>query len=207
MTNQKGFTLSEFVVGVAIMAIAALATSGALTYILKTKVQLSAKLEQSIDQVLAERVIFKDLSEASPSYNNILVVDDAGQKFFDYYPDIPVRFLTTPPTRTLTLQAQGNISNFYFLSQDNEAGPTMLYDPVAAYTIGPAPTDFNLAATVTFQSLNHQSFITSPSIGNRPNFWNEATVLMLDTPAQLRHQHQLTIINKNTTNNSNTYTI
>lgn len=186
MRNQKGFSLSEMLVGLVIVALVGLAVGGLEAFVSKTQKSLNNKLEQSTDQAIAERVIYKDLAQADVSYNNIKAMDDTGKGFFEYYPDVPVSFLKGNAGRVITVTPRSQTKAVYFLSQDLDAGSPIMYDPVAAYKIGEAPADFNKAATVTFMGLNNNQFISSATYANRPLFWKDGMALMLDSPARLR---------------------
>lgn len=179
--NKKGFTTIEVIVGIGLVVILTVALMSTQLIITKEHVDLTNQLEDSIDTKLAERIIFKDLNGVDPSYNNITVLDDAGKAFFDYYPDVPAQLLDNPLDRNIVLKLSGR-KDLYILTQDQNLGGMMNYDPVAAYQVGAAPEDFNVSATLTFISINNMNWIKA----QRPNFWQDGKLLMLDTPVHLR---------------------
>lgn len=181
LANRRGVTAIELVVGIGIVAILTGIVITSQMMVTKEQVKMSNQLESSIDTTLAERMVFRDLNAVDPSYNNLLVKDDAGFGFFDYYPDVPAQSLTTPINREVTLKL-GQRTEFYILVQDQNAGPLMNYDPPAAYNIGTAPADFNKSADLQFSSLNRNKWVSV----QRPNFWVQGRLLMLDTPARVR---------------------
>ncbi|MDG0816355.1 prepilin-type N-terminal cleavage/methylation domain-containing protein [Bdellovibrio svalbardensis] len=184
--NNRGFTAIEVMVGIGLMALVTAAIVSTQVVVSKDQNDLRVKLDQEIDQSLAERIIFSDFNGIEPSYNNIRIKDDNGLSFFDYYPDVPANMINGSLQRTVTVKGNTPVLEVSVVSQDLSLGSTMNYDPTAAYDIGPAPTDFNIAASLNFKSLNKNNWITSPQLGNRPGFWSDGVTLMLDTPAKLR---------------------
>ncbi|WII71578.1 hypothetical protein QJS83_14000 [Bdellovibrio sp. 22V] len=179
--NRKGFTAVEVVVGVGLVALLTSVMVATQLMVTKDQANLKEKLEDSIDTTLAERIIFQDLNNVDPSYNNLTVKDDEGRPFFDYYPDIPANILTTEAERNVSLKLGGR-TEFFIMTQDTTAGAIMTYDPPMAYLIGNPPADFNTSATLEFQSLNRNKSVET----YRKNFWVPGKALMLDTPARLR---------------------
>ncbi len=180
--NNKGFSLIEVMVGVGLVAVVTVAVVATQIMVSKDQVDLKNQLEQSIDQMLAERILFNDFNAVEPSYNNIVVNDDAGNNFFDYFPDVPANAIKNTLSRTITMSATTVTKSMNIVSQDLSAGASMNYDPTAAYSIGPAPTDFNTAATLSFVSVNRNNWVTNV----RPGFWINGMTLMLDTLAKMR---------------------
>lgn len=177
----------EVAVGIGLVAVVTVAVVATQLMVTRDQVQLRNQLDESIDETLAERIIFNDFSAIDPSYNNINVNDDAGLNFFDFYPDVPANSITGALGRTITLKGTTGATNSVMLvSQDLAAGATLIYDPTAAYEIGATPGDFNQAASLTFKSLNNNSWLTGVNMANRPGFWQNGVTLMLDTPAKIR---------------------
>ncbi|WP_415063816.1 type II secretion system protein [Bdellovibrio sp.] len=181
LKNNKGFTAIEVAVGIGLVAILTTVVLTTQLMISRDQIKLSQELENSIDTTLAERIIFTDLNNVDPAYNNMLVKDDSNLPFFDYYPDLPANSLSDKLDREVSLSLDKRLE-FYILTQDMGAGPLMNYDPTAAYNIGPTPDDFNTSATLQFVSLNKSNWVSK----QRPNFWTKGKALMLDTPARLR---------------------
>lgn len=179
--NNKGFTLVEVLFSVVLAGIVMAMIVASQLLMNKETSKLTRELEDSIDTVLAERTILLNLRQVDPSYNNLIQLDDNGLQFFDYYPDISENMLGNSNSRTLTLQPNGTTS-IHFLIQDLAAGPLLLYDPVAAYNIGPIPTNLNQAASLSFISLNKSNWIT----GQRPSFWANDQLLFLDSVSKVR---------------------
>ncbi len=180
LKNNKGFTAIEVAVGIGLVAILTTIVLTTQLMVSRDQMKLSQELENSIDTTLAERIVFSDLNNVDPAYNNMLVKDDSDLPFFDYYPDLPANSISKLD-REVSLSLNKR-TEFYILTQDIGAGALMNYDPTAAYNIGATPDDFNTSAALTFVSLNKSNWISK----QRANFWVNGKALMLDTPARLR---------------------
>ncbi|WP_413287573.1 type IV pilus modification PilV family protein [Bdellovibrio sp. HCB337] len=181
LRNTQGFTIVEVLVAVGIAAVGLGLVASTQMSMIKDHIRMRKTLEANIDETLAERILFNDFNGLDPAYNNLNVKDDAGLLFFDYYPDIPENSLTARKDRELTLALDGR-TEFYIITQDRSAGSLLIYDPVMAYNVGPSPANFNIAADLSFISLNQKNWIGA----QRPGFWIPNKTLMLDTPAKIR---------------------
>ncbi len=185
MRNQKGLSVAELLVGIGLSAVVISVVISVQVQIAKEQNKLTRELDDSIDQNLAERITFKNLNGVEISYNNIVVKDDNGNNFFDYYPDITENILTTKTDRDFTLIFSGK-KEFYVVTQDVSAGPLLNYDPVWAYVVGADPGDPNKPASLTFSPANNRKYITNADNGGRPAFWKDGNLLMFDTPNRIR---------------------
>ncbi|HEX7672542.1 MAG TPA: hypothetical protein VF412_00155 [Bdellovibrio sp.] len=179
--NNLGFTAVEVMIGVGLTAVVTVALISTQVWLAKDQAVLKNQLEQSIDEKLAERIIFSDLSAVEPSFNNISLADDSGNNFFDYYPDVPANSLTTPLSRAITITSKTANQSVSLIVQNLSAGATLNYDPTAAYSFGTS-SDFNVAGSYTFVSVNQNNWVKAI----RPGFWIDGMTLMFDTPAKLR---------------------
>lgn len=179
--NNRGLTAVELVIGVGLVAILTSVVVTTQLSVTKDQVKMTKDLEDSIDTKLAERILFSDFNNVDPSYNNLTVLDNSGKKFFDYYPDVPANAIKDGLEREVTLKLTGR-KEFVIMTQDMAAGGLLIYDPVLAYEVGPAPDDFNVAASLVFKGLNFNDKVAS----QRPALWNNGRTVMLDTPARLR---------------------
>lgn len=182
MMNQKGLTIIDILIGIALMALLGGLISSTHLFVNKQFVSLKNDMDDSIDSNLAERMLFSDLANLEPSFNNLKTVDDKGYGFFDYYPDVPANAVRTPLAREAELSITKQRMEFYVVIQDIKAGALLNYEPSTAYDIGNAPDDFNVAATLAFASLNKNSWVSV----QRPAFWTEGKLLLVDTPARVR---------------------
>lgn len=180
--NQKGLTIIDILIGVALMALLGGLISSTHLFMNKQMVGLKNDLDDSIDSKLAERILFADLAGLEPSFNNVRTVDDKGYGFFDYYPDIPANAVRTPLARETELSIAKNRLEFYVMIQDIKSGALLNYEPSTAYDIGPTPDDFNQPASLAFASLNKNNWVAV----QRPGFWVAERLLLVDTPARVR---------------------
>jgi hypothetical protein len=182
MMNQKGITIIDILIGIALMALLGGLISSTHLFVNKQFVNLKNDMDDSIDSNLAERMLFSDLAGLEPSFNNLKTVDDAGYGFFDYYPDVPANAVRTPLAREAELSLNKKRMEFFVVIQDIKAGALLNYEPSSAYDIGNAPSDFNQAATLAFSSLNKNNWVAV----QRPSFWVNEKLLLVDTPARIR---------------------
>ncbi len=178
--NEKGITLIEVLTALGLVALVMGLMAVVQLQIRKDQIRMTKSLESSIDENLAERIIFKDLNGIDPSFNNLTLKDDKGKLFFDYFPGTPSGALTGGIDREVSMNLDG-IKEFFFLSQNSAAGSLMFYDPVMAYAVGPTPANFNSAASLEYVSVNKVNWIGI----QRPLFWVSGNFLMFDTPAKI----------------------
>ncbi|MBO9667800.1 MAG: hypothetical protein J7501_13435 [Bdellovibrio sp.] len=183
--NQKGLTVVELLVGVGLMAVVTGVIVSTQVNIAKEQNSIVKKLDDSIDQNLAERIIFKDFGGVDVSYNTVSIKDDSGNGFFDFYPDVPANAITGSNERIVTLSLAGGKKEFYILAQNTIPGALMVYDPVWAYNVADSSADANTATKIDFSAKLNQQHVTSKIYGH-PEFWKEGIILMYDTPAKIR---------------------
>ncbi|WP_413578454.1 hypothetical protein ACLVWU_07940 [Bdellovibrio sp. HCB290] len=184
--NQKGLTIAELLVGIGLSAVVILVVVAVQVQMAKKQTELTRKLDDSIDQNLAERIIFKNLNGLEVSYNNILVRDDNGNNFYDFYPDLTENVLKVRADREFTLSLSSGQSEFFVVTQDFASGALLNYDPVWAYDVGADPGDPNKAATLTFSPSKSRKWISNEADGGRAGFWADGKILFFDTPSRIR---------------------
>jgi hypothetical protein len=184
--NQKGLSVTELVIGIGLSAIVVSIVVAVQVHIAKEQDRLVRKLDDSIDQNLAERIIFKDLAGVEVSYNNLKVLDDSGNNFYDYIPDITDNTLTGAKDREFTLSLGGKNQAFYVMTQNPADGALLNFDPVWAYDVGQDPGNPNVAAVITFNAAKNKKWMTNGDNGGRPGFWKDGNILMYDTPSRIR---------------------
>jgi prepilin-type N-terminal cleavage/methylation domain-containing protein len=183
--NQKGLTLVEMMLGIGLFAIVISIIVSVQVKMSQQQVEMIRKLDDSVDQHLAERILFKDLSGIDISYNNLVVKDDHGNNFYDFYPDITENILKNRADRELNLKLGGKDA-FYVFSQNSAAGALLTYDPMWTYDVGPEPADPNTPATLEFNGEKNRKWISNESNGGRPGFWKVGHLLFYDTPSRIR---------------------
>ena len=179
--NNKGMTLAETIIGVAVLSISLVIILSTQLTIKNEMNKLDTKIQGRIEVLGGEKLILFDIQAANLSFNNINILDNNSRNFFDYIPEKSASVVNNDPDRILTL-AVGQKSEIIFLLQDTKKGSVLIYDPVAAYSVSPAPNDFNSAATLTFLGLNNGNFISN----QRSQFWSNGQILFLDTMARIR---------------------
>ncbi|WP_413578450.1 prepilin-type N-terminal cleavage/methylation domain-containing protein [Bdellovibrio sp. HCB290] len=184
--NQKGVTLLEMMVGLGLSAFVILVVVAVQVHMTKEQTELTRQLSDSIDQNLAERIIFKNLNGIEASYNNISVKDNNGNNFYDFYPDLTENVLKVRKDRDFTLSLTAGNSEFFVLTQDFASGAMLNYDPVWAYDVGPEPADPNVPATLDFNASKNRAWISNEKSGGRPGFWRDTNILFFDTPNRIR---------------------
>lgn len=186
----------ELLIAMALAGFAALSLYAVQKYMNKEQKGMGDKIEGQTDTEIGRKIILQDLKSVDPSFSNLQLKDDNGRKFFDYYPDVPARTFGTNVSRKLTLSL-GKVKEVIFVVLDTTAAsvPVVIYDPMAAYALGPTPKDVNVATPLLFRSLNNLNYLTakSPTGLDRPGFWRNGQMLMLDTPALIRSSNTGTI--------------
>ena len=168
-------------IGVVIATTAIGLTSYYLATTKKQFVLLKDSIDENIDVSIAERTILFDLKGIDTSFNLILDKDDSALNFYDYYPDLSEQRLTSKLSRTKTLSSNSD-SVLTVFTDDNVRGSPMIYDPVAAYSIGTPPSNFNISATLTFIALNQKNWV----VNQNKRIWQKGSLILLDTPARIR---------------------
>jgi len=179
--NNRGFTLTETLVAIGLLAIVSAATAMIIAESTRDIKKLERDMSDATEDEIAERVLMKDLKQAEPSFNNIIMRDDNGNDFFDFVADAVDKIAVENSTRDYTLKMDGKTS-FTLVINDEAPGGAIFYDPVMAYTIGPEPADWDIAATLTFNSLNKDSYLQKQN----PALWTAGRILLLDTPIAIR---------------------
>lgn len=169
MKTNKGFTLIEMIVGLAIAVILGLISLQFLTQYQNSTKRLEKVIDYKIDALLADKIILKDFRLAFPSLNQIRVIDDNSKSFFDKYDKVDsTTGLDTSDnssendyTRIFRLDADTSVNkNMYMLLHDMTRGEMLYAEPVTFYDIGP-PADINTPAPLTFNEAKLKSYIAS----------------------------------------------
>lgn len=178
----KGFTIIEILISVVLVGMIMMILMSMQNLFAKEQNKFMTRSEGATDTLLGERILYLDLRGATPSFNTVNVKDDRGNLFFDYYFDVPESLIaTTKLDRVMTLDsAKKNI--FYVLAQDSEAGGLLDFDPVVAYQLGAIPANYNIAAPLSYVSVNYNNWISS----QRPLFWKDSKLLLFDTNVYVR---------------------
>ncbi len=166
---------------VALLGIVGMVAASFFLFTKKTKDEITNEIEDKVDNIIAERMLLKDLKYSEPSFNNVIIRDDNGRRFFDLVSDFTDN-KEDDAERIYTLE-NGKKMTFTFMITNERVGATM-YAPSIAYDIGPPPADPNVAASLTFRSLNKDMAVTLAK--PQGALWQPGTILMLDSLAFLR---------------------
>ncbi len=179
--HSFGFSLIELMIVLSVGSVVLLGTVVFIERSFKQQREQVNKVDYTSQNLVLSRIIVGDMSQSSVSFNVINSQKDKfDNNFFDHVPDLPS---SKDENREILLNPINNKS-ITFIVQDEPKGARlslMLYEPVAAYEIGPAPNNFFSAATITWAGMNRNNYIT-----NQRSFWNQGNLLMLDVSSFVR---------------------
>lgn len=179
-SSSAGFSLIEMLVSTGILVAFVAGIGAVMIMFARDRQGLVNTVSSDIDMLLTERMVFRDLLNASPSLNNLNITDDFQNGFFDFFPDINAPQYRGRLERQVTLDLATR-NDFYMILTDLRAGQPMVYDPAAAYNIAQPGSPAN-TGTLTFSSINRNGYVTALN----PRLWQDGRVLMLDTPGRVR---------------------
>ena len=186
--NSKGFTLTELMVATGVSSIVIYLIFSSVSQMKNQQTQIELSIHENIDTMLGERAMIMDLRNIDASFNNIVSIrDDKDLVFFDYFHDVASGMLSTR-SRNLTLSLdkktfpKSQKEMFFLTIADRLPGQlNVAFDPVSAYSVGPAPTDFNSPAKLDYKGLNSSSFISK-----QVQWWRDGQLVLLETVAKSR---------------------
>lgn len=187
MRDNKGFTITELCIAIALSGMVLLAFMDIMQYMRIMENRIRVKSDSQTTQSLAERYVWMHLKNAAPSFNNISQLDDNNQKFYDLNRDLAATASTAGMTRKLTLNLTGGKTSFLALLSEsttaqlkNGYAEVIFLDPVKFYNI-------SLASTPAVTALNWSLFRNFVNDLN-PNFLAKATqVLEVYVPSTMRN--------------------
>lgn len=184
--NTKGFTLTEIVIALGLLAFVTLGTTTFMLSSVQSTLNTTNEVVQRIDKTNAEVQIIKDLKLVFPSFATLNLNDDSSKNFFDILPSESVSIVSPKSLsvfREKTLKNIGDEIIFALYDQSKSVG--IPYDPVWAYTFGAvSTTDPNAASTYTFIGLDAgaSKVITSKLL--KPVA--KGDIFLLDSPAPFK---------------------
>ncbi|MBS1971606.1 MAG: prepilin-type N-terminal cleavage/methylation domain-containing protein [Bdellovibrionales bacterium] len=182
MMNNRGFSLVETLIAIGLLGIVTGATAMIIAESSKSLKGLEKQISDATESEIAERVLMRDLKGSEPSFNNVIMIDDAGKNFFDYVSDAIDKTTITNSAREYTMDISKK-STFTMATIDESPGGAIFYEPVMAYSVGEEPLQFDQAAQLTFVSLNKDNYLALQN----PAYWSTGRILMLDTPTAVRN--------------------
>lgn len=186
--NNRGFSLVELCVAIAVSGMVLLALMDVMQYIKVMENKVRVKTDARTTESVGERYFWMGLKNAAPSFNNLVVADDGGKNFFDLNRDIPGSSpVPTANQRTLTMNLTTGVRTFNALlsvstsAQVNNGYPEVMFlDPVKFYDIVLA----SQPSSVTVNWSKFRDFVNA----NNPNFLAANTqVLEVYVPSTIRN--------------------
>ena len=183
--KQKGFTLPEILIAVAMFAMLGLFTASVMNDLNKMNQQAQKEVEGQTDISLATLYLTKILKSSKPSFNNLInQKDDNGKEFFDFYSDVPTSQWkdVKEETRTFTMSEKTGQLEFYAFTEDPKQKDAIAYDPRTAYDDVDPVIGMNTSAVLVYRGLDGANFMTK----RYPDLWVTGQAFLLRVPIPLR---------------------
>lgn len=190
--NQKGFSLIEILVVVALSTVVVLGNSMFMSDFIKRMDEYSKEASEESELAVLNTMALNILKKSSLSFNRLTLKDDSNANFFDFYPDLPFATFTSE-SRTFKLDALNEY--FYIISSDEGKYSSTVFDPVHAYAVSAPAPDILTDGTTTYRKLNSVPDFTNEAgskatakmmsqiFGDR---WGESKVFVVTCPTYLR---------------------
>lgn len=193
--NQKGFSVIEILVTVAIMTFVILGNTmfinDFITRVTRYEKESSDESQMAVLSVMAMNI----LKKSSLSFNRLTLTDDKGKNFFEYYPDLPQSIFGANGERIYTLSSANLNKRFYLISTEEGDFNSLSYDPMHAYDEISTPPDITKDGTIRYRGINTIPAIADDSgnmakeklmtkyFGER---WAQGKIFVLTCPTYLR---------------------
>ncbi len=183
-TRNQGFTLVELAVALVVFGVVMMASYQLFIQVNDQTIKSQRAVEANLGALVAERLVRKDLMDASASLNNVIAEDDSGKAFYDYRPDWPCK---TDCERTLSLTAGGAKDSVAILANQSELLSPQMYPPVAAYETV-ANNNLQLAGTLVFKGVNYMDrLVNITDTDPRPTHFGLSPLWAPDKRPRLLH--------------------
>jgi prepilin-type N-terminal cleavage/methylation domain-containing protein len=162
--NQKGFSLIEILVVVALSSVVVLGNSLFMSDFIARMDEYSKESAEESELAVLNTMALNILKKSSLSFNRLAFKDDNNLNFFDFYPDMPLGSFNGEE-RKFTLDTLAE--KFYILSSDEGKFSSTVFDPVHAYTVTspPSPVDALADGTTAYRGINSVPDLTNASGG------------------------------------------
>lgn len=183
MKSMRGYSLIEVMIAMGLMTIVIGMGGSFFLYINKRSQKMSEAIDNSIENVVATKELWEDLSLANPSFGSLRLADDFNRDFYDYLPDYP-RVLMDEDSRqrVFTLELAGKTS-FLLLAADESKGSPVSVEPVKAYNTAPSGNPF-AAGPLQYLGLNNKNIISD----QLPNAWSNGQLMLLYIPLNVARE-------------------
>ncbi|MBS1968796.1 MAG: prepilin-type N-terminal cleavage/methylation domain-containing protein [Bdellovibrionales bacterium] len=198
MKNNRGFSLTELCIAIALGGMVLLAFMDVMQYMRVMENRIRVKADSQTTQSLAERYMWMHLKNAAPSFNNLPMLDDTNQKFFDLNRDLAATSSSLGLTRKLTMNLTGGKTVFTALLSESTTAqvqngyPEVIFlDPTKFYNIS-----LGSSSNIPLNWDKFRNFINALN----PNFLVKATqVLEVYIPSTMRNVGAATTVTPNST--------
>lgn len=156
MRQNKGFTLIDMVVAVAVGGVVMLIFMNVISFMRMTEMKYQLKADARIGRTIGERFLWMGMKNAAPSFNTLNIPDDAGASFYDLNRDLPtLNPIPLSRRREITLSTTSIVKTFESIMVNtniadatNNLPGTIFIDPTKLYAISSAlpasiPLDWN----------------------------------------------------------------
>lgn len=163
---QRGMTLVEVLVSIAVFGVVFLAASRFMTQFMKSGKGLEQLGKATEDKLFAESIITQDLRLASPSFNNISIFDDsATNRFFSYINDAN-GCPSGSCSRKIELSPSQPAKSFTVLIAAPNLGLTSTFPITKSYTLIPPPIGSAPSVSGSFSFQVNKMIADSKTIQN-----------------------------------------
>ncbi len=187
ISKQSGMTLMELMISVALAGIVSVIAFQFAVDQNKESKKITDQIEYKIDTLLSDKVILKDLRAATPSINQLQVIDQNGHNFYDFTMDLNNRLLSKENSHQFRNIKIDNVNfagkKFFVLVVDSYKGNYVFADPVIAFDVGKSSeSDPNLPAPLTYLGLNRNNFLKD----NNPKLLDSESLIYVDTSGLMK---------------------
>lgn len=198
MKNNKGFTITELCIAIALSGMVLLAFMDIMQYMRVMENRIRVKADAQTTQSLAERYMWMHLKNAAPSFNNLPALDDNNQRFYDLNRDLAAGASMTGLTRKLTMNLTGGKTTFTAIISESTTAqvrngyPEVIFlDPAKFYNIA-----LGSSTNVPLSWDRFRNFINAIN----PNFLiKDSQVLEVYVPSTMRNVGAPTSVTPNST--------
>lgn len=193
--NQQGMTLIEVLLVVGLVSILGLANVFFVTDFMKRINKIQTESEEQSESAVISSTALNIIKRSNLSFNQIVLPDDNGNNFFDYFPDIPSSELGTAGNRIFSISATNREKYFYLFASSEVKANSLVLDPVHVYSATPQPADYSQDGSVTYKGLNSIPHIKD-GMGNNTNkklmsqffgeVWKNGQIFLVTCPTYLR---------------------
>ncbi len=127
--TQKGYTIAEILVAVGITSITTLAFTQVFSWYVNTTNNLTVALEREEDLSTGGHYVLNTLERAKNSFNVIVLDDEKGNNFFDFFPKVPLSCVTNLTEQRQIILNLKNNQEIFFLETDPDWKHTLIFDP------------------------------------------------------------------------------